>query len=141
LSLCNIYIQSICSEVGYLKTRIFEEKTFITVSSVVIITTHYTAWIESTGRVQMESAIDNVETDRSFRTLCYTADGQHLLAAGHSKNICIYSVEHQILCKKFEITCNLSFDGTLVSINRNWLFEDVSNKNIITFLLLKKIIL
>ena len=56
-----------------------------------------------------------VDAVRSFRTLCYTADGQHLLAAGQSKNICIYSVEHQILCKKFEITCNLSFDGTLVS--------------------------
>jgi len=55
------------------------------------------------------------ETGRSFRALCYTADGQHLLAAGHSKSICIYSVEHQILCKKFDVTCNLSFDGTLVS--------------------------
>ena len=52
---------------------------------------------------------------RCFRTLCYTADGQHILAAGQSKNICIYSVEHQVLCKKFEITCNRSFDGTMVS--------------------------
>jgi len=59
-----------------------------------------------------------VDTDRSFRTLCYPADGQHLLAAGQSKNLCIYSVEHQILCKKFEITCNRSFDGTLVSSSK-----------------------
>lgn len=29
---------------------------------------------------------------KAFNTLCYTADGECLLAAGHSKNICIYQV-------------------------------------------------
>ena len=46
--------------------------------------------------------------------MCYTADGKCILAGGNAKNVCIYSVPDQILVKKFEITCNMSFDGTLV---------------------------
>lgn len=46
-----------------------------------------------------------------FTTLCYTRDGNYLLAAGKSKNVCIYHVKEQILLKKFEITGNHSFDG------------------------------
>ncbi len=53
---------------------------------------------------------------RYFKTLCYTADGRALLAAGHSKFVCIYSVAEQILMKKFEISCNLSLEGVLVLI-------------------------
>ena len=51
---------------------------------------------------------------RAFTTLCYSADGQCILAAGQSKNVCIYSVADQILMKKFEISQNLSLDGTQV---------------------------
>jgi hypothetical protein len=48
---------------------------------------------------------------RAFNTICYSADGKCILAAGRSKNVCIYSVEDQLIIKKFEITCNMSFDG------------------------------
>ncbi|XP_029644445.1 periodic tryptophan protein 2 homolog isoform X2 [Octopus sinensis] len=48
---------------------------------------------------------------QAFNTICYSADGKAILAAGRSKNVCIYSVEDQILMKKFEISCNKSFDG------------------------------
>ena len=51
---------------------------------------------------------------RAFHNMCYTADGKCILAGGNAKNVCIYSVPDQILVKKFEITCNMSFDGTLV---------------------------
>ena len=34
---------------------------------------------------------------KAFTTVCYTADGQCLLAGGQSKNICIYQVFHQAL--------------------------------------------
>ena len=51
---------------------------------------------------------------RSFNTVTYSADGQCILAAGRSKNVCIYSVADQLLLKKFEITCNRSLDGTQV---------------------------
>ncbi|KAK3099531.1 hypothetical protein FSP39_005884 [Pinctada imbricata] len=49
---------------------------------------------------------------KAFTTLCYSADGKSVLAAGKSKNVCIYSVADQMLMKKFEISCNMSFDGT-----------------------------
>jgi periodic tryptophan protein 2 len=60
---------------------------------------------------------------KAFLTLCYTADGKHLLAGGRSKNIAIYSVEHQLLCKMFEVTCNLSFDGTKEFLDRRKMTE------------------
>jgi len=47
--------------------------------------------------------------------VCYSADGSCILAAGKSKNVCIYSVPDQMLMKKFEITCNMSFDGMEVT--------------------------
>lgn len=53
---------------------------------------------------------------RAFTCLCYTADGKCILAAGRSKFVCIYNVQEKILLKKFEITCNLSFDAVQVFI-------------------------
>ncbi|KAF8794527.1 Periodic tryptophan protein 2 like protein [Argiope bruennichi] len=55
---------------------------------------------------------------QAFTTLCYTADGECILAAGRSKFVCIYNVPAKILLKKFEITCNLSFDAIQDFINR-----------------------
>lgn len=52
---------------------------------------------------------------RAFTTLCYSADGQSILAGGMSKFVCIYHVKEQILRKKFEISCNLSLDAMEVS--------------------------
>ncbi|CAH8543729.1 unnamed protein product [Dicrocoelium dendriticum] len=48
---------------------------------------------------------------RKFQSIAYSADGEHLLAAGDSKYICLYSVPDRVLLKRFEVTCNLSLDG------------------------------
>ncbi|XP_035984430.1 periodic tryptophan protein 2 homolog [Fundulus heteroclitus] len=48
---------------------------------------------------------------KSFTALCYSADRDSILAGGHSKFVCIYNVAEQMLTKKFEIFCNLSFDA------------------------------
>lgn len=48
---------------------------------------------------------------RSFTSLCYSADGESILAGGQSKFVCIYNIKEQMLMKKFEISCNLSFDA------------------------------
>lgn len=48
---------------------------------------------------------------RKFQSIAYSADGDHLLAAGDSKYICLYSVPDRVLLKRFEVTCNLSLDG------------------------------
>ncbi|VEL24898.1 unnamed protein product [Protopolystoma xenopodis] len=46
-----------------------------------------------------------------FQTLAYTSDGDHLLAGGNSKFVCLFSVPNTCLLKRFEITCNLSLEG------------------------------
>ncbi len=51
-----------------------------------------------------------------FTSLCYTADGQCILAGGRSKFICIYNIAHQVLLKKFQISRNRAFDGMKVHI-------------------------
>ena len=48
---------------------------------------------------------------RAYRSLSYTLDGKYLLAGGRSKYISLYNIDEQILVKRFEITCNKSFDG------------------------------
>lgn len=52
---------------------------------------------------------------RAFTTLCYSADGQNILAGGMSKFVCLYHVQEQILVKRFELSCNLSLDAMEVS--------------------------
>lgn len=60
---------------------------------------------------------------RSFTTLCYSADGQSILAGGLSKFVCIYNVKEQILMKKFEISCNFSLDAMEVCEHRSQVFS------------------
>ncbi|XP_004696955.1 periodic tryptophan protein 2 homolog [Echinops telfairi] len=60
---------------------------------------------------------------KSFTTLCYSADGQSILAGGLSKFVCIYHVREQILVKKFEISCNLSLDAMEEFLNRRKMTE------------------
>ncbi|TPP63498.1 WD40-repeat-containing subunit of the 18S rRNA processing complex [Fasciola gigantica] len=48
---------------------------------------------------------------KRFQTIAYSADGEHLLAAGDSKYICLYSVPDRALLKRFEVTCNMSLGG------------------------------
>ncbi|NXC79465.1 PWP2 protein, partial [Cercotrichas coryphoeus] len=59
---------------------------------------------------------------KSFTTLCYSADGQSILAGGLSKFVCIYNVKEQILMKKFEISCNHSLDAMEVCEHRSLFF-------------------
>lgn len=56
---------------------------------------------------------------RAFTSLCYSADGEAVLAGGLSKFVCIYNIREQLLAKKFEISSNLSFDAMEVSRGRN----------------------
>ena len=58
---------------------------------------------------------------RSFNSLCYSADGESILAGGHSKFVCIYSIREQVLLKKFEISCNLSLDAMEVPLSFSYL--------------------
>lgn len=55
---------------------------------------------------------------RKFLSIVYSADGQHLLAAGDSKYICLYSVPDRLLVKRFELTINLSLEGVQEAYDR-----------------------
>ncbi|CAH8562391.1 unnamed protein product [Heterobilharzia americana] len=59
---------------------------------------------------------------KKFQTIAYSVDGEHLLAGGDSKYVCLYSVPDKLLLKRFEVTCNLSLDGVQeVHDRRNYL--------------------
>ena len=64
---------------------------------------------------------------RAYRSISYTLDGNYLLAGGRSKYISLYNVNEQILVKRFEITCNKSFDGLNVSEAMNFMSVSVSS--------------
>lgn len=59
----------------------------------------------------------NSSSGKCFTTLCYSADGSYILAAGTSKYICMYDVADQVLMRRFQITHNLSLDGVLDFLN------------------------
>jgi periodic tryptophan protein 2 len=54
---------------------------------------------------------DNANNGKCFDSLCYTADGTCVIAAGRSKYVCIYEVSQQILLKRFTLTHNRSLEG------------------------------
>jgi len=60
---------------------------------------------------------------RAYRSISYTLDGNYLLAGGRSKYISLYNINEQILVKRFEITCNKSFDGLNEFLNRRKMTE------------------
>uniref|UniRef100_H3CZ41 PWP2 small subunit processome component n=1 Tax=Tetraodon nigroviridis TaxID=99883 RepID=H3CZ41_TETNG len=60
---------------------------------------------------------------KSFTSLCYSADGESVLAGGLSKFVCIYNIREQLLVKKFEISSNLSFDAMEEFLDRRKMTE------------------
>ncbi|TNM93985.1 hypothetical protein fugu_002161 [Takifugu bimaculatus] len=60
---------------------------------------------------------------KSFTSLCYSADGESVLAGGLSKFVCIYNIKEQMLVKKFEISSNLSFDAMEEFLDRRKMTE------------------
>uniref|UniRef100_A0A673JGG4 Periodic tryptophan protein 2 homolog n=1 Tax=Sinocyclocheilus rhinocerous TaxID=307959 RepID=A0A673JGG4_9TELE len=60
---------------------------------------------------------------KSFTSLCYSADGESILAGGQSKCVCIYNIKEHVLMKKFEISCNLSLDAMEEFLDRRKMTE------------------
>jgi len=55
----------------------------------------------------------NSPSGKYFTSLAYTADGSCIIAGGNSKNVCLYDIREGVLLKKWEISQNLSLEGTL----------------------------
>ncbi|XP_075053645.1 periodic tryptophan protein 2 homolog [Mixophyes fleayi] len=60
---------------------------------------------------------------KAFTALCYSANGQALLAGGASRFVCIYHIREQLLAKKFEISCNHSLDAMEEFLDRRKMTE------------------
>ncbi|KAL6513035.1 U3 snoRNP protein [Orobanche minor] len=65
----------------------------------------------------------NSTAGKCFTSLCYSADGNYILAGGSSKYICMYDVTEQVLLRRFQITHNLSLDGVLDFLNSKTMTE------------------
>ena len=76
----------------------------------------------SVSDTDMTSSKKNLE-GRCFTSICYSADGECILAGGKTKYVCIYNVKEGILLKKFQITQNRSLDGLDEYVNRRNLVE------------------
>ncbi|KAI0703655.1 WD40 repeat-like protein [Cerioporus squamosus] len=57
-------------------------------------------------------AAANSASGKAFNSLAYTADGRCIIAGGNSKYVVIYDVREGVMVKKFQISQNLSLDGT-----------------------------
>ncbi|OSC96353.1 WD40 repeat-like protein [Trametes coccinea BRFM310] len=57
-------------------------------------------------------AASNNASGKAFNSLAYTADGRCIIAGGNSKYVVIYDVREGVMVKKFQISQNLSLDGT-----------------------------
>jgi periodic tryptophan protein 2 len=64
------------------------------------------------GRSDIRTAKNNTAS-KYFTSVCYSADGRCVLAAGNSRYVCLYEVESQILLKKFQLSHNRSIEGVL----------------------------
>lgn len=48
----------------------------------------------------------------AFTTLTYTADGSALLAGGNANFVCLYSIAERVLLNRWQLSLDLSLDGT-----------------------------
>lgn len=68
-------------------------------------------------RLADRTTAENSSSGKCFNSICYTADGSSIIGGGNSKYICIYDIDTKVLVKKFQISCNLSLDGTQEYLN------------------------
>ncbi|KAJ2964255.1 hypothetical protein NQZ79_g742 [Umbelopsis isabellina] len=66
---------------------------------------------------------ENSASGKCFNSLCYTADGTSIIGGGNSKYVCIYDIATNILVKKYQISMNLSLDGTQEFLNSKKMTE------------------
>ncbi len=71
--------------------------------------------------------------DNAFTSVCYSADGESVLAGGNSNYVCLYDVREKVLLKRWTITQNLDFEGTQDRLDSRKLTEaghvDLLNDN------------
>lgn len=57
-------------------------------------------------------AANNESSGKAFTSLSYAADGRSVLAGGNSKYVVLYDVRDGVMLAKYQVSQNLSLDGT-----------------------------
>ncbi|WBW72784.1 U3 snoRNP-associated protein Utp1 [Schizosaccharomyces osmophilus] len=60
---------------------------------------------------------ENASGNKTFTSVCYSADGSCVLTAGTSKYVCLYDILTGVLIKKFQLSKNESLQGVLEVLN------------------------
>jgi len=70
------------------------------------------------GRLaQQRISAKNSNLNKCYTSICYSADGNCLLAGGATKYVCIYELGQHVLLKRFCISSNRSLDGVIHMLN------------------------
>ena len=76
------------------------------------------------GRLQRDrTSAENSAGGKCFTSLCYSADGACIIAAGRSKYVCIYELSQGLLLKKFQVSHNRALDGVLNQLHSGRMTE------------------
>ncbi|RKO83043.1 Dip2/Utp12 family-domain-containing protein, partial [Blyttiomyces helicus] len=59
----------------------------------------------------------NNSSGKHFTSICFTADGEAVIAGGNSKYVCIYDAPAKMLLKRFQVSHNLSLDAMHEKLN------------------------
>jgi len=86
------------------------------------------------GRIEQGKLVAKKDTsNKHFKSLCYSADGDYVLAGGRSKYICLYEVRHRLLIKRFRVSVNRAFDGMLDKLNSKNIKDQININEIDNF--------
>ena len=85
----------------------------------------------SGGRLTTDArTANNSSLSKHFTSVVYSADGNYLLAGGHSKYVCIYAIATRVLVKKFQLSHNRSLEGVLDELRSDRLVDGVNLDNL-----------
>lgn len=59
----------------------------------------------------------NSERSKFFTSICYSFDGQAIVAGGNNNSICLYDVSNEVLLRRFVVSRNMTLNGTLEFLN------------------------
>lgn len=72
----------------------------------------------------------NQFNQKFLKTMSYTVDGEWLVGAGVSKNVCIYDLKHRVMVKKLILSSNRSLDGVEQLLNSKNIKDGLNMKDI-----------
>jgi periodic tryptophan protein 2 len=76
------------------------------------------------GRLSTDRrSLANTSSGKCFTTICYSADGDTLYAAGSSKFVCVYETSEFVLLSRIQLSQNISLDGVQEKLNSKYMTE------------------